>query len=288
MHDTKLTKPFYALASLSVALSTLACDVTLEDSELATRSASQLSEVYTRPTVDVPIDVQLKSGEVMSFAGRYFFIVTDGAVVQPASSTTVVKAVRRGDVVGIKQSGVVRRFIAIGIDADGGIVSLNQQGFHGNVQGFIDDLPGEWGPDPGGVLDCINQATEEGQECVASGGDTACCMAYQGLALLMCGVDIWGHDIADDQGQVWANLCEGGGGLDPEDPETECEEDTTYVNDAPIDVNGQDCFFTGWVYSTVDAETGDCVTVCDLDAGSVACPEVDDGDVGEALEIQPL
>ena len=151
-------------------------------------------------------EIAAKSGEVMSFAGRYFFIGTDGAVVQPASTTTVVKAVRRGDVVAIKQSGVVRRFIAIGIDADGGIVGLNQQGFHGNVQGFIEDLPGEWGPDPGGVLDCINQATEEGQECVASGGDTACCMAYQGLALLMCGVDIWGHDIADEDTPLEAGL----------------------------------------------------------------------------------
>jgi hypothetical protein len=283
MTSKTLIAPLGALFAAAIGT---ACVTDTEDDAPLTLRSSQFTAAVQQPKANTPIDIYLQPGQVLAFQGEFFTLAAPGELPDPLPSTKA-KVALSGDVVAIQHAGKVKRFSLAGIDAAGQLVAVRQSNVAFDVQSAFETIPEGWLPNPGGMMQCANDAAEEAQECVSLGASYGCCLTYQAQAVAMCYTNIWGHSIDDAQGSIWASLCGtdgggggGGGGGDAGGDDgggTECGDDWEFVEDVPVEVNGEECSYTGWSFSAPDPDSGDCVTVVDLTLGNLVCAGLPSG-----------
>lgn len=281
----------FSLAPLALLATLFGCDAEPETGENLRSLGSGLVPVgiienwgldesdfmlqFERPTSNTPIDVTLEQGTLMSF-GRHYFSFTEDGVFPPIGTQTQVERVEFGDVFAVVRGGVVRRYLAIGVDAQGQLVALNQAGVAAPASELLRRVPTSLLPHPGKVADCVARVEAEASACVDESG-SSWCASGQAEAIRACMLDLSGgqksllvnNELLEDIIVIVGAL--------------ECEtRPFEFVDGLAIEVNGEPCTFSGWTFSSwgVTAEGNECGIVADLSTHYLVCPGVAGGDLG--------
>lgn len=278
----------FSLAPLALLAALFGCEA--ESPDEATLRAGSINAVeihpvtsmhFVRPTNATPIDVTIEPGTLMSFGRHYFsignFPVDAGGVI---ATETRVERVEFGDVFAVALGGVVRRYVAIGVDAQGQLVALNQAGVAVPASELLRRVPASLLPHRNEVSNCVARVEAEASACVDESG-SSWCGEGQAEAIRACMLDLSGgsqlgvlvnNELLDEFMAVPGAL--------------ECETNPLeFVNGLAIAVNGEPCTFSGWTFhswGSLNTTTDGCGLVADLSTHHVVCPGVSGGDIGGA------